>query len=58
MLIYIGKGFLNGLPARNLTDDEVEALGGEKVLLATGLYKKPGIEKEEVKHGYQGIKKH
>lgn len=62
MLIYKGDGFLNGLPARDLADDEVEALGGEKALLATGLYKRPAkkihSEDEEVKHGHQSIKKH
>lgn len=31
-------GFLPGVPARDLTDAEVEALGGEAVLVKTGLY--------------------
>jgi len=44
MLIYTGGGSggsLPGLPARDLQDEEVERLGGEKKLLATGLYEKP-----------------
>ena len=55
MLKYNGNGFLPGIPARDLTDDEVKELGGEKKLLATGLYSKEKseqeIEKKEVKHG-------
>jgi len=62
MLIYVGDGFLNGLPTRDIEDDEIDALGGEKVLLATGLYQRPAkkihSEDEEVKHGHQSIKKH
>lgn len=43
MLRYTGGGyggFLPGVPARDLSDEEVEALGGEKALLKTGLYEK------------------
>jgi len=41
MLKYIGKNeALAGVPARDLTDEEVEAYGGEKMLLASGLYEK------------------
>lgn len=40
MLKYIGNRFIPGIPARDLTDDEVEKHGGEKKLVATGLYKK------------------
>ncbi len=53
MLKYNGNGFLPGIPARDLTDEEVEFFG-EKELLATGLYSKPEQpkeEKKEVKHG-------
>ena len=39
-LIYIGKGFVSGIPARNLTSDEVEKYGKE-ALLATGIYTEP-----------------
>ena len=38
-LRYIGKGFIDGVPARDLSDDEV-ARYGLKRLLATGLYEK------------------
>lgn len=37
-MTYRGAGFVLGVPARDLTEDEVKALGGEKALLATGLY--------------------
>jgi hypothetical protein len=40
MLKYIGDGFIPGVPARDLTDEEVEKCGGEEFLLSTGLYKK------------------
>jgi hypothetical protein len=56
MLKYNGNGFLAGIPARDLTDDEVREFG-EKELLATGLYSREEkteeqqIEKKEVKHG-------
>ena len=51
MLKYIGNGFIDNVPARDLSDEEVKKYG-EKVLLDSGLYKKADIEKE-VKHGYQ-----
>lgn len=45
-LIYIGNGaFVPGVPARDLTADEVKQYGGEKFLLVTGLYAKPEKEK-------------
>ncbi len=41
MLNYIGKGaFLIGVPARDLSADEVRLYGGEEMLLSTGLYEK------------------
>jgi hypothetical protein len=46
MLKYSGDGFLVGVPARDLTDEEVKAAGGEKRLLASGLYVKPEAPKE------------
>ena len=46
MLIYNGKGFRDGIPARDLTDEEVKELGGEKYLLATGLYEKEAPKQE------------
>jgi hypothetical protein len=36
-LIYKGGGFIPGVPARDLTEDEVKA-HGEKGLIASGLY--------------------
>ena len=33
-------GFVGNVPARDLTDDEVKAHGGEESLLATGLYER------------------
>lgn len=44
-LKYIGDGFLPGVPARDLTEDEVKEFGGLKVLLASGLYEKAEDEK-------------
>lgn len=41
MLKYIGTGFIPTIPARDLTNEEVEKYGGEEELLATGLYAKP-----------------
>lgn len=38
-LIYIGRGAaIPGIPARDLTDEEVEYFGGAESLVATGLY--------------------
>lgn len=38
MLKYLGGGFIRGVPARNLTDDEVKKFGKAR-LLKSGLYK-------------------
>lgn len=37
MLKYIGKSFIVGIPARDLTDEEVRRFGKQK-LLDSGLY--------------------
>lgn len=38
-LVYIGDGaFIPGVPARNLTGDEIERYGGLDALLQSGLY--------------------
>lgn len=37
MLRYVGNGFLAGVPARDLTDEEAKAFG-EEVLTRSGLY--------------------
>jgi hypothetical protein len=54
-LIYVGDGFLPGIPARDLTDEEVEAHGGAASLIATGLYQaedsKPAAGKKAAKDG-------
>ena len=42
MLIYTGGGYggaVGNVPARDLTDEEVEQCGGEKILLATNCIK-------------------
>lgn len=42
MLIYVGKGAaIPDIPARDLTDEEVEQFRGERWLIKTGLYQKP-----------------
>lgn len=38
MLKYIGKSFIIGIPARDLTDEEARKFGVKR-LVATGLYK-------------------
>ncbi len=51
-LKYIGNGaYFPGIPACDLTDEQVEEHGGEKKLLATGLYEKvkPAKKKEDAK---------
>ena len=49
-LKYIGGGaFIVGLPARDLSEDEVEELGGEEVLLETGLYERVKKRKKKAK---------
>ena len=50
MLKYIGTGFLPGVPARDLSDAEVEQHGGEETLIASGLYEsssRPILPKEQ-----------
>ena len=47
-LIYTGggyRGFLRGVPARNLDADEVKQHGGQQRLLESGIYKKPSGKK-------------
>ena len=46
MLKYIGNGFIPGIPARDLSKDEVKKYGGVKFLLSTGLFAKPKKKKE------------
>jgi hypothetical protein len=41
MLKYIGKGFIPGIPARDLNSDEVKKYGGARLLVSTGLFIKP-----------------
>jgi hypothetical protein len=61
-LIYVGAGAVwmqdgQPVPNRNLTAEEVELYGGERVLLKGGLYVKPPKKRrskeevEEVDHG-------
>lgn len=48
MLIYIGNGAaIPDIPARDLSDEEVEQFGGEQRLVKTGLYRKPSKEKSQ-----------
>lgn len=54
-LIYTGDGFLPGVPARDLEEHEVEAHGGAKKLISSGLYTeekdKPAAGKRADKDG-------
>jgi len=53
MLKWAGvNGWIDGVPARDLTDEEVKKYGLKR-LLDSGLYIKV-IEKSEVKNGNQG----
>ena len=45
MLKFIGKGFIPGIPARDLSAAEVKKHGGVKFLLSTGLFEKPKKKK-------------
>jgi len=40
-LVYVGGGNLAGVPARDLSFEEVKALGGAEVLLRSRCYRKP-----------------
>lgn len=49
-LIYTGGGFgggLPGIPARDLSAEEVKQYGGKTELLGTGLYEEPKSQKKE-----------
>jgi hypothetical protein len=48
MLKYIGKGFLTGIPARDLSEHEIKMYGGERFLLATGMWVRPKPKKKKV----------
>lgn len=39
-LHWNGTGFVMGVPAKDLTDQEVEWYGGEEYLLSLGIYEK------------------
>ena len=62
-LKYIGQAFIQGIPARDLSDEEVEEYGGEAFLVGSGLYEKveampPANKmktKYEVKDGHQSV---
>jgi hypothetical protein len=50
MLKYLGRGFLPGIPARDLTTAEVKIHGKDR-LLASGIYAEPVIKiRKEVDH--------
>lgn len=44
-LIYNGKGWLPGIPARDLTAEEVKNYGGKEILIASGNYEEPIVVK-------------
>lgn len=55
-LQYIGTGIIPGIPAKDMTKEQAEQHGGEKRLIATGLWlrNKPiakAVEKKDVKNG-------
>lgn len=52
-LIYTGGGaYLPNVPAKDLTDEDIERLGlDEKELLGSGLYKKPAKKTKKKQDG-------
>jgi hypothetical protein len=42
MLKYIGGGFIPGVPARDLTEEEAKLYGGRLALMRSGLYVQSG----------------
>ena len=55
-LKYIGNGFIPGIPARDLSAEDVKKYGGKEKLLATGLYAEPEKPKRKAKDERQRIK--
>lgn len=50
MLKYTGKGrgdWLPEIPARDLSEEEVERCGGEEYLIGTGLYEKQQLKRKK-----------
>ena len=51
-LLFIGgDNYLQGVPARNLTHEEVIKKGGYDALIKSGLYKRPEPVAEKTKKG-------
>ena len=52
-VIYQGGGFLHGIPKRDLTDEEWQALDKtqQDAALASGLYKAPETPAKKTKRG-------
>lgn len=44
MLKWNGKGTIEGVPARDLTEEEVRWYGGEQWLVKSGFYLTPAVE--------------
>jgi len=53
MIRYLGGGFLHGIPARDLTVDEWQALSDEQreTAVASGLYQEPEKPAKKEKRG-------
>ena len=49
-LVHV-SGSLRGIPARNLTVEEVKQYGGVDYLIMNGVYKKPAPKANKVKLG-------
>ena len=47
-LRYVGNGSLHGIPAGDLSIEEVKKYGGEDYLISTGLYAKPMTNKNYI----------
>lgn len=56
-LKYLGNAFLPGVPARDLTEAEVEQYGGVAALVASGVYAEDSdkpVAKKETKEADNG----
>ena len=54
---YVGPGQIPGVPAKDLSETDVEKYGGEGVLVASGLYETKPEPKPKKKPAVRKVKK-